>query len=606
MDLPRAEAEFREDSGVLPEFWDGFFARAAAATGASRIAYLIRSKTGSKTGGGNGWETLHAWPAGAGPFPASGAGADAEVHRLGAEAQAAGLAVRRYPAGAGWVHLAAIVAPDALLLLRFDRLNDEAALAGAARAAALACMPEFDALRREKEELSAARARLARVLDLVLLLEPLTSFPAAAMLICNELAAALHCDRVSLGWIRGRYVRLRAVSHTEQFLKSSGAVQAIELMMEEALDQDDEIGWPSHPEDARVLRAHKDFAAAGHAAAIATIPLRIGDRLTGALCLERARPFEPEDWLQLRLIADQVTPRLDTLEQHSRWLGARAVATLRRGAASLVGHEHTGAKFLALAVAAVLAALALTRVTYHVQAPFHLQCDQLAQLPAPFDGYIEEVHARSGDAVHTGDVLVSLDKRELLQQQAAALAELHQHEAEREAAESDQKIADMRVASAAAEQSRASLQLVQLRLEQVDLRAPFDGYVVEGDLRQRIGAPVKQGEVMLKVARINSIHPAIEVAERDIQEVRPGAVGSLAFASQPQVKFAIAVERLQPVAEDTPHGNIFIADARFSSDPQPWWRPGMSGVARVDADRRSLLWIITHRTADFLRLKLWW
>ena len=30
----------------------------------------------------------------------------------------------------------------------------------------------------------------------------------------------------------------------------------------------------------------------------------------------------------------------------------------------------------------------------------------------------------------------------------------------------------------------------------------------------------------------------------------------------------------------------------------------MSGVARIDAGRRSLLWITTHRTVDFLRL--WW
>jgi hypothetical protein len=32
----------------------------------------------------------------------------------------------------------------------------------------------------------------------------------------------------------------------------------------------------------------------------------------------------------------------------------------------------------------------------------------------------------------------------------------------------------------------------------------------------------------------------------------------------------------------------------------------MSGVARVGVGKRSLLWIITHRTLDFLRLRLWW
>jgi hypothetical protein len=32
----------------------------------------------------------------------------------------------------------------------------------------------------------------------------------------------------------------------------------------------------------------------------------------------------------------------------------------------------------------------------------------------------------------------------------------------------------------------------------------------------------------------------------------------------------------------------------------------MSVLCKVDVERRSLWWILTHRTVDFLRLKLWW
>jgi hypothetical protein len=32
----------------------------------------------------------------------------------------------------------------------------------------------------------------------------------------------------------------------------------------------------------------------------------------------------------------------------------------------------------------------------------------------------------------------------------------------------------------------------------------------------------------------------------------------------------------------------------------------MTGVAKIEAGRRSYLWIATHRLVDFLRLKLWW
>jgi hypothetical protein len=32
----------------------------------------------------------------------------------------------------------------------------------------------------------------------------------------------------------------------------------------------------------------------------------------------------------------------------------------------------------------------------------------------------------------------------------------------------------------------------------------------------------------------------------------------------------------------------------------------MSGVARLGIGSRTLLWILTHKTVDFLRLRLWW
>ena len=36
-----------------------------------------------------------------------------------------------------------------------------------------------------------------------------------------------------------------------------------------------------------------------------------------------------------------------------------------------------------------------------------------------------------------------------------------------------------------------------------------------------------------------------------------------------------------------------------------WMRAGMAGEARVDVEKRRLVWIWTHRLIDFLKLKLW-
>jgi len=582
------------------DFWPRFLAGVAEQTGATRMAYLERISGGS-------WAPQASWPAGVKILP-DGDEAGAEMQTLADAAAMNGMALKRYPSGNGWVHLAAVkcAGVTGLLMLRLDGVADDAALSAATRALACAAEPELERMRQAALVQVGVLERMKNLLDLALRMEGAETFLAAVLLLCNEVAAQFACDRVSLGWLRGRYLRLRAVSHGEEFRKNAGIVQALELAMEEALDQDDEIVLPAPAGAPAITRAHQDFASRQHVTAIATIPLRHGDRMCGALCLERARPFEADDLTGLRVLADQVTARLDSLERSGRWIGARLAAAMREKAGKLIGHQHTGAKLLAAGIALALAALVLIHAPYRVQAPFHLECDALAQLPAPFDGYIEEVRVRPGDTVHAGDVLVVLDTSELLQQEAAAEAELQQHLAEAQNAESQQKMADMLIAQAATQGSRASLDLIKLRIKEAEIRSPLDGVVVEGDLRERIAAPVKQGEVLLKVARVSAIYPAVEISERDVQEIGPDATGEFAFYSQPGTRFPLRILRVQPIAETRPTGNVFIARGEFAASQETWWRPGMSGIAKIEAGRRSLLWIITHRTADFLRMKLWW
>jgi len=63
---------------------------------------------------------------------------------------------------------------------------------------------------------------------------------------------------------------------------------------------------------------------------------------------------------------------------------------------------------------------------------------------------------------------------------------------------------------------------------------------------------------------------------------------------------------LEPVAVPEEEGNVFVVHCNFPEPPQDWWRPGMTGVGKLNVGKRTLLWIVTHRTVDFLRLKLWW
>ena len=278
----------------------------------------------------------------------------------------------------------------------------------------------------------------------------------------------------------------------------------------------------------------------------------------------------------------------------------------REKLARLLGYEHTGAKVLAILAAALLGVVLFGRLDYRVKAAAVLRTDDLVNLTAPFDGHVESVQVRVGDLVEAGQQLAMLDRTELYLREAELVAEKARYEREFEKAQGSNALADMRITSALRDQAAARLELARYQLERAVIRAHFSGVIVEGDLLERVGSPVRQGELLLKLGRMERLYAELEVNEADIHELTGEMKGEMALASRPQERFPLTVTGVEPVAVAKDRKNVFVVKAAFSGASRDWWRPGMSGVARLVTGRRSIFWILTHRTIDFLRLRLWW
>jgi multidrug resistance efflux pump len=468
-------------------------------------------------------------------------------------------------------------------------------------------VPESYRQKQANEQASATVQKLATAMDLMVAVNAEKRFLATALAFCNGLSTTFRCQRVSLGWLEGGYVRLRAISRTEKFDPKMQAVRALEAAMDEALDQDEEVLWPA-PEGASVsTRDHDKFAAEHKPGYMCSAPLRSDGKPIAVITCERLEsPFTPMEVDQLRLCCDQAARRLDDLHHGDRWFGARMWARSKEKAALLAGPKHTTAKIATVLGVAALLALFLVKVSYRVEGNFVVKSDNVSFRTAPFDGYIEQVFVRPGDTVKAGAPLLKLVTRELELEELAAGADLSRYRREAEKARATNDLAGMRVAMALAEQSQARLDLVKLRLGEATLKAPFDGVVIEGDLRDRLAAPVKQGDTLLRIARLESLYVEAEVPERDVHDVLSKQTGEIAFVSQPKLRFPVRVEKLEPAAFPRQEGNVFLLRCSFVGGIQPWWRPGMSGLCKINVEPRTLWWILTHRTVDFLRLKLWW
>ena len=450
-------------------------------------------------------------------------------------------------------------------------------------------------------------ARLRRAMETLAAVNEQDRFAGAAMAFVNEVSARWQSDRVSLGFLKGRYVHLRALSHTEKFSRKMKLVQDIEAAMEECLDQDVEVVQPAAPDATYVSRAAAELAHRHGPTAVVALPIRHGGETVAVLLLERApqAPFTLEEVEALRLTCDLCAARLVALARQDRWFGARAASAAGRGLGWALGPKHTGTKVLALAALLAVLALIFLKGEYRVDAPFVLEATTRRVIPAPFDGYLEAVLVEPGSPVEANrTVLGHLETTEVQLNLAAARAEREAYLTEAAAAMRDSKTAEEKVAQLKAREVEAKIQLLERRIQQAAITSPIGGLVVSGDLKRQVGAPVQTGQVLFEVAPLQGLYAELSVPEDLIAEVREDQRGELATASYPDRRIAFQVRRINPVAEVVNQRNVFKVRVELGTTYR-WMRPGMEGVAKVSVGPRRYVWIWTRRLVNWARMTLW-
>ncbi len=243
--------------------------------------------------------------------------------------------------------------------------------------------------------------RLRMAMEVLACVNDHDRFTGAAMAFCNEIASRWQCDRVGLGFLKGRYVHLKALSHTEKFSRKMKLVQDVESAMEECLDQDVEIAHPTSPESTYVSRSAAKLSSSHGPTAILSLPLRKAGECVAVVTVERPvdKPFTTAEAEAMRLTCDLTTARMDNLFHQDRWFGARAAGAVRNGLAVLVGPRHTWVKVAAMLICAVLAFVIFAKGDYQADAPFVFEATEKQIIPAPFDGFLDRAYVEEGDVV---------------------------------------------------------------------------------------------------------------------------------------------------------------------------------------------------------------
>jgi len=449
--------------------------------------------------------------------------------------------------------------------------------------------------------------RLRQAMEILSALNQQDKFTSASMVFCNEVASQWQCERVSLGFLEGRYVLLKAMSHTEDFSRKMKVVQDIESAMEECLDQDIEVLSPASDDTTYISRAADELSQKYGSQIVLSLPLRRKGEVIAVLTLERPadKAFSLDEIETIRLTCELCTARLKNLYEYNRWIGATIAIKMRNFFAEFLGPKHTLAKVLTILLFIAILFVVFVKGQFRPKAPFILEAIQQQVIPAPFDGYIKSVVVEVGENVEGNDsILATLDTAELRLQLAAAKAEKAGYLKQSSAAMRDNETAQAQIAQANADKAQAQIDLLNYQIGQANLISPISGIIVKGDLKRQIGAPVKTGDVLFEVCPIESLRAQLMVPEDLIFDIEVGQKGRLATASYPGQPIKFVVERINPMAEVVNQRNVFKVRVRLL-ETYPWMRPGMEGVAKVSVGKRRYIWIWTRKITNWIRMKLW-
>ncbi|HSB82456.1 MAG TPA: HlyD family efflux transporter periplasmic adaptor subunit [Candidatus Methylomirabilis sp.] len=462
-------------------------------------------------------------------------------------------------------------------------------------------------LRREGKLSATTKERLQTVLDLTAISLSHEGFFEAATAFVTAAATSLKCDRVSLGFLRGEKIRVRAVSHSADFVAQTNLIRAITAAMEEAVDQRSAVVYPAAPDDRpQVTRAHGDLARQHGAGAICSVPLSAGTEVVGALTLERPSemPFDGPAVEVCEALAALAGPVLEIERREDRWLITKNAVWLRDLVGKIVGPRHILLKLSLVAAAAFIFFLSRATGEYRVSGTATLEPVVRRAVVAPFAGYVAEAPVRAGDLVHRDQVLATLDDNDLRLQRMKWASQLDQFAKQHQQAEAQHNAAQTVILAAQMEQARVETALLDDELARSRVRSAIDGIVVTGDLSQSLRAPVERGQVLFEVAPLDAFRVVLQVDERNIADVQVGRTGTLVLSGFPGQELPFQVTKITPVSTPKEGHNYFRVEAQLTRTPDRL-RPGMEGVGKVAVDRRPLVWIWSHDIVDWVRLTLW-
>ncbi|MGE9291064.1 MAG: efflux RND transporter periplasmic adaptor subunit [Puniceicoccales bacterium] len=469
----------------------------------------------------------------------------------------------------------------------------------------------YSLLREETHEDLSALEQSAALVELITDSAAAPHFEEAARRLTTRLQKHLQCSQVVLARIRRDRIHLLSFSGTPLFHTRSRNSELLRGAMSETARSARQLCAPAplhEPSDSTPLQseeAHEELIRQTKSSAALSTPLTDENGNIRAI-LTVLWEESPAPVLRTARFLRAAAPSLGTILPLLR--KADPVGS-RRWIHVFWSQLGPRRKQMTLAIILLILTLLSWPVSYPIRTSVKTEPTERRVLAAPFEGILKEVFVEAGDSVNAGEPLALLDDQELRWRHAELRASLQKaiHERDQEMAAPDQNAVSIQMAQLEVDRLALDLQLVENRLELLEIRAPIHGVILSGDLRQALGVPVQTGQVLLEMAPLDRLRARLFIPGHAITLLPDPANGTpveIRLASHPGREWQGVLTRLHPQAIISNGQTGFEAEASFDAETQgDELLPGMRGRATIQGKRSPVIWILFRRFAEYLHLR---
>lgn len=234
----------------------------------------------------------------------------------------------------------------------------------------------------------------------------------------------------------------------------------------------------------------------------------------------------------------------------------------------------------------------------------------IIEVKSKASGLVLRMPVDIGSNVHTGDLLVQIDTRDVKNRYTQAAADLSSATVSRQVAASqrnrsaelykqniitaqEMEAATLAFANADAQvvKARTNLDIARVQLEDATVRAPSNGTIIEKPVSEGMvitsaTTSASGGTTILKMADLTKVRMRAFVNETDIGNVQPAQVATVTVDAFPNRRFAGIVEKVEPQAVVQSSVTMFPVLVSLNNSDGAL-KPGMNGQVVMDIARHD-------------------